>query len=100
MDAPARPGDEAIPNEFRCPITQDVMVDPVMAADGHTYDRREIEHWFTTISERGGPRSGTRRAIYTSPMTNRELPNRNLVQNFALRSQIISQAQRRAAAMA
>ena len=28
-----------------CPITQDIMTDPVMTADGHTYEREAIEHW-------------------------------------------------------
>jgi hypothetical protein len=34
---------------FRCPITSEVITDPVgsleMTADGHTYERRKIESW-------------------------------------------------------
>ncbi len=31
------------PDEFDCPITHDVMQDPVCASDGHTYERAAIE---------------------------------------------------------
>ena len=34
---------EQPPNHFICPITQDLMIDPVSAADGHTYERRVIQ---------------------------------------------------------
>ena len=37
------------PNEFLCPITQDVMIDPVVASDGHSYERTAI----AAILERG-----------------------------------------------
>jgi hypothetical protein len=28
---------------FLCPITQDVMAEPVLAADGYTYDKHAIQ---------------------------------------------------------
>eukprot|EP00029_Vermamoeba_vermiformis_P011682 TRINITY_DN6496_c0_g1_i1.p1 TRINITY_DN6496_c0_g1~~TRINITY_DN6496_c0_g1_i1.p1 ORF type:complete len:275 (+),score=39.74 TRINITY_DN6496_c0_g1_i1:748-1572(+) len=31
------------PADFICPITQEIMLDPVIASDGHTYERRAIE---------------------------------------------------------
>lgn len=34
-----------IPSEFLCPISKDVMKDPVIACDGHTYERSEIENY-------------------------------------------------------
>ena len=34
--------------EFCCPITQSVMLDPVMAADGFVYERKAIERWIAT----------------------------------------------------
>lgn len=34
---------KAIPNEFLCPITRQVMWEPVMADDGYTYERDVIE---------------------------------------------------------
>jgi len=36
---------EDIPEEYICPVTQDIMVDPVIAQDGHTYERKNITEW-------------------------------------------------------
>ncbi len=33
---------ETAPNHFLCPITKEIMVDPVIAEDGYTYERTEI----------------------------------------------------------
>ncbi|CAH8389135.1 unnamed protein product [Eruca vesicaria subsp. sativa] len=63
------------PQYFLCPITQDVMEDPHVAADGFTYEGEAISSWF----ERGHE---------TSPMTNKRLPHTCLVPNLALRSAI------------
>ena len=49
--------DEEIPEEFICPITQDVMRNPVLCSDGYIYEKAAIEEWL--ISRRK-----------TSPMTN------------------------------
>jgi hypothetical protein len=35
-----------LPNEYLCSLTLEVMVDPVIAADGHTYERAAITRWF------------------------------------------------------
>jgi len=32
-----------MPDEFKCPISKSIMKDPVISADGHTYDREYIE---------------------------------------------------------
>ncbi|XP_010512486.1 PREDICTED: U-box domain-containing protein 36-like isoform X2 [Camelina sativa] len=63
------------PQYFICPITQDIMEDPHVAADGFTYEREAISGWF----ERGHE---------TSPMINKRLPHKSLVPNLALRSAI------------
>jgi hypothetical protein len=60
-----------------CPITQEVMKDPVIAADGHSYERAAIEKWFKT-----------KRAPPTSPSTNLALPHTLLVPNHALKAAI------------
>ena len=52
-------------------ITQDVLVDPVVAADGYSYSRSAIEYWL--------------REHDTSPMTNLRLANRRLVPNIHMR---------------
>mmetsp|Transcript_92930 Transcript_92930/g.277335 ORF Transcript_92930/g.277335 Transcript_92930/m.277335 type:complete len:269 (+) Transcript_92930:67-873(+) len=67
-------------HEFSCPITQELMRDPVIAADGHSYDRAAIQQWLAM---------GRR----TSPVTNAALPSQSLVPNLALRSQILEAAE-------
>ena len=32
-------------SSFYCPITQDIMTDPVLTVDGHSYERAAIEEW-------------------------------------------------------
>ena len=34
------------PPEFCCPISLQLMEDPVLASDGHAYEREMIEQWF------------------------------------------------------
>ena len=43
-----RIGQDEIPDDMICPISFEVMKDPVMAQDGHTYERVCIEEWFQT----------------------------------------------------
>lgn len=62
-------------DDFKCPITQDYMVDPVMALDGITYERTAIEAWFA---------AGHR----TSPKTRQALAATTLTPNVVLRSMI------------
>ena len=37
--------DQNLRDEFACPITYELIHDPVIAADGHTYDRSAIQRW-------------------------------------------------------
>lgn len=60
------------PPEFKCPIAQELFHDPVVALDGHSYERSEIERWF---------QKGKR----TSPMTNEVLPEMKLIPNLVLK---------------
>eukprot|EP00540_Astrosyne_radiata_P009333 CAMPEP_0116857096 /NCGR_PEP_ID=MMETSP0418-20121206/20334_1 /TAXON_ID=1158023 /ORGANISM="Astrosyne radiata, Strain 13vi08-1A" /LENGTH=71 /DNA_ID=CAMNT_0004490683 /DNA_START=1 /DNA_END=216 /DNA_ORIENTATION=+ len=54
------------------------MADPVVAMDGHTYERRAIERIFAATPEGTSP---------VSPLTGQEIENRALVPNFCIRSQ-------------
>ena len=60
------------PEEVVCPITCEIMLDPVVAADGHSYERRAIEAWLRT-------------GRTTSPNTGAELEDRTLKPNHSLR---------------
>ncbi|PNH07323.1 E3 ubiquitin-protein ligase [Tetrabaena socialis] len=85
--AAAAPASGAAPPDpmFLCPITQDVMTDPVIATDGYTYERAAIVDWLA------------RKA--TSPLTNQRLPAGNaLIPNHGLRSAIMEWKQKRTGA--
>jgi len=73
--------EDAVPEAFVCSITQRVMLDPVVAADGHTYDRAAILRWFAQgHSQLKSPLSGE--LLRTTEL----LPNNNLrsqIQNFS-----------------
>ena len=46
---PMGPTNTGTPDEFLCPITGDIMTDPVnVCAQGHIFERAAIEHWSTT----------------------------------------------------
>ena len=32
-----------VPDSFECPISYEIMVDPVSTVDGHTFERARIE---------------------------------------------------------
>jgi hypothetical protein len=64
-----------IPDKFCCPILRELMVDPVVTSDGHTYEKRAILHWLKTSDK--------------SPKTNQRLQNKDVVPNHLLRRDIV-----------
>jgi hypothetical protein len=64
----------AIPDGFLCPITQDIMKDPVILLDGHTYERAAIVDWLKRKNR--------------SPLTNEELSGDTMIDNYALKAAI------------
>lgn len=63
---------DSLPDKYKCPITQDIMDDPVIASDGHTYERYAIEKAMYIQCSRGKIRS---------PMTNLPLEDNKLIPN-------------------
>ncbi|EQC28366.1 hypothetical protein SDRG_13913 [Saprolegnia diclina VS20] len=59
---------------FVCPISRDVMRDPVLAVDGHSYERSEITRWF--------------QQRLTSPVTNQRVASAAVVPNHTLKQAI------------
>ena len=55
----------SVEKELICPITREVPVDAVVAADGNIYERKEIERWFQKFQET---------AMVRSPLTNESMP--------------------------
>ena len=60
-------------NEFLCPITQELPVEPVTAMDGKVYERKAIEEHF-----RHAPNDRDGNPEYKSPMTNQRISNQLL----------------------
>ena len=71
-----RRGDDNVPEEFACPITHEVMIEPVVASDGMTYERQAIRQ----VIDRGNG---------LSPLT-REGLAAELYPNFQLRTRIVA----------
>jgi hypothetical protein len=65
--------------DYRCPISLGIMRDPVVTADGQSYERTEIEAWFKTQREANEP--------LTSPLR-APLKSAQLVANHSLRRAI------------
>ncbi|KAL9334187.1 hypothetical protein Peur_074326 [Populus x canadensis] len=61
-----------VPSIFLCPILQEIMHDPQVAADGFTYEGEALREWLANGRE-------------TSPMTNLRLSHLLLTPNHALR---------------
>ena len=64
-----------MPADFICPITQELMCDPVNTVDGNAYERAAIAAWFAS-------------GKITSPLSNALLNSRQLTPNLTLRRAI------------
>ena len=60
-----------MPDEYVCPITAEIMSDPVCLSDGFTYERAAIAQWLETHN--------------TSPKTGAPLELKALFPNTSLR---------------
>ncbi|CAI0382117.1 unnamed protein product [Linum tenue] len=65
-----------IPHDFLCPITLEIMTDPVLIASGQTYERESIQKWFDADHK-------------TCPKTRQTLEQLSMAPNCALKSLII-----------
>lgn len=61
-------------NQFCCPLTDQLMRDPVVAADGFTYERSAIEAWLLKNDK--------------SPMSHKNMLHKDLVPNLTMRAAI------------
>ena len=69
----AQPGSGNM-DTFCCPITGEIMKDPVIGKDGYTYEKEAILEWLKNHRE--------------SPMTREAMAESDLVPNRILREQI------------
>mmetsp|Transcript_2660 Transcript_2660/g.6046 ORF Transcript_2660/g.6046 Transcript_2660/m.6046 type:complete len:361 (+) Transcript_2660:75-1157(+) len=77
-------GDAALgpPRDLCCPMSLELFTDPVVAADGETYERWWIEKWILEKSPEVRPRQGTG---VISPMGHGILSHTKLVSNQTVR---------------
>ena len=64
-----------IPEDYLCPITQQLMQIPVVAADGHAYEQEAIVQWLQTGHN-------------TSPLTGERLKHKSLTDDYRLKAVI------------
>jgi len=74
--------EEYIPEELLCPISRQLMVDPVKVETGHIFDRHSIQRWFNT-------------GKITNPMTNKHLKSLYLLSDKKLRNRCLHYVKRR-----
>ena len=68
----------ALPGMPCCPITGLPMIEPVVCADGHTYERHAISRWLLSSNR--------------SPLTGAVLPHTELAPNYLLISSLGSES--------
>lgn len=71
----------SVPNEFLCPISLEIMTDPIIVASGQTYERESIQKWLQSNRN-------------TCPKTRQTLGHLSLAPNFALRNLILQWCQK------
>lgn len=64
-----------VPQDLICPITHEIMKNPVTLEDGFSYECQAITEWFAMGKQ-------------TSPMTNMTLLSVNMIENNVLKSKI------------
>ena len=65
-----------VPPDFYCPITGELMIEPVSDPEGHTYEKSQILTWLLTKE--------------TSPITRSQLNKEDLTDNIAMKRSIES----------
>ncbi|KAJ4769825.1 U-box domain-containing protein kinase family protein [Rhynchospora pubera] len=63
---------QVVPRHFICPIMNEMMEDPYLAGDGHTYEYRAITAWLEKSD--------------ISPVTKQKLQHTSIIPNISLRS--------------
>eukprot|EP01018_Ginkgo_biloba_P030339 Gb_38670 [translate_table: standard] len=68
-------GGVPIPADFRCPLSLELMSDPVIVASGQTYERAYIQQWLD-------------QGMNTCPKTRQTLSHTNLIPNYTVKALI------------
>ncbi|XP_061343441.1 U-box domain-containing protein 3-like isoform X2 [Gastrolobium bilobum] len=65
----------SIPPYFRCPLSLELMLDPVIVASGQTYERQSIQKWLD-------------HGLTVCPKTHQRLTHTNLIPNYTVKAMI------------
>ncbi|PNY09736.1 U-box domain-containing protein 3-like [Trifolium pratense] len=65
----------SFPPYFRCPLSLELMVDPVIVASGQTYERQSIQKWLDN-------------GMTVCPKTRQRLTHTNLVPNYTVKAMV------------
>ncbi|KAG0574089.1 hypothetical protein KC19_VG233000 [Ceratodon purpureus] len=75
LEVVAAPEGLEIPADFRCPLSGELMADPVIVASGQTYERLYIQHWLGEGHTR-------------CPKTHQKLSHTSLIPNYTVKALI------------
>lgn len=64
-----------VPSYFRCPLSLELMLDPVIVSSGQTYERTSIQNWLNN-------------GFSTCPRTRQTLSHTNLIPNYTVKALI------------
>ncbi|CAK8571762.1 unnamed protein product [Lathyrus sativus] len=67
--------DVSFPPYFRCPLSLELMMDPVIVASGQTYERQSIQMWLD-------------HGLTVCPKTRKRLTHTNLIPNYTVKAMI------------
>lgn len=67
----------SVPSYFRCPLSLELMLDPVIVASGQTYDRSSIQKWIDS-------------GLNICPNTHQILTHTNLIPNYTVKAMILN----------
>ncbi|CAJ2632978.1 unnamed protein product [Trifolium pratense] len=65
----------SVPTYFRCPLSLELMLDPVIVASGQTYERQSIQTWLDN-------------GLNVCPKTHQRLTHTNLIPNYTVKAMI------------
>ncbi|GAU11660.1 hypothetical protein TSUD_334730 [Trifolium subterraneum] len=65
----------SVPTYFRCPLSLELMLDPVIVASGQTYERQSIQKWLDN-------------GLNVCPKTHQRLTHTNLIPNYTVKAMI------------
>ena len=82
-----------VPDKYRCPISQEIMLDPVIAADGYHYDFQQINKWMKSKEQEC--KKSNKPVIILSPKENLKLEHLYLTVSKDYRGEIVEYLQQK-----